>query len=79
MLCPGRFILVESVCSKALFITILKVFLVTFLCQIWYQFKEQVFIFQMSPLALEYVKKCASEMDLKIFENLEKARKLPRL
>ena len=33
----------------------------------------------MRPLALKYVKKCASEMDLKFFENLEKARKLPRL
>ena len=31
--------------------------------------------FSMRPLALKYVKKCASKMDLKIFENLEKARK----
>ena len=29
----------------------------------------------MRPLALKYVKKCASKMDLKIFENLDKARK----
>ena len=33
----------------------------------------------MRPLALNYVKKCASGMDLKLLENLEKARKLPRL
>ena len=43
--------------------------------KIWYQFKEQRFIFQMRPLAF----KCLSGMDWKIFENLEKAWKLPRL
>ena len=33
----------------------------------------------MRPSDLTYVKKYASEMDFKIFENLEKARKLPHL
>ena len=61
------------------FKAIYKVVLITFFNQIWYQFKEQIFIFQMRPLALNYVKKCASEMDLKNFENLGKAQKLPRL
>ena len=33
------------------------------------------FFFQRRPLISKYVKKCGSKMHLKVFENLEKARK----